>query len=282
MTSHPKSCAASANSRLSAKNRLWAIQWWGGPNVGGCRLAKPCCVWASGASTTAGISGGIYNRQLHPEEKQKLAQLQQGQTPEEQQRLADAACALVHCADQMSDSNPGKADALASQQRGAGYLDEQSELRSTGLFVYDPVVDRLSDTLGAAWDWTGPGAVRGAENLGDQILAKIRQGIGGRARARRSLALRFREVLATCPRRRQSRAATVAVALETVPPRRGHRTLIPLTVVLVRVALQTLHLLCSKRQICSRRASQGRCKLVVPNYRVAEQRERRNFFGRNR
>jgi filamentous hemagglutinin len=59
----------------------------------------------------------LYNRQLHPDEKQKFREPEQGKSPEEQQRLEDAACVLVHCADQMSGSNPGKADAVASQQR---------------------------------------------------------------------------------------------------------------------------------------------------------------------
>jgi hypothetical protein len=50
-----------------------------------------------------------------------------------------------------------------------------------GLFKYDPIVDGGLDRLGAAWDWTGPGVVRGAKNFGDQFLTKIRQWLGAQA-----------------------------------------------------------------------------------------------------
>ncbi|WP_206957312.1 hemagglutinin repeat-containing protein [Trinickia acidisoli] len=150
--------------------------------VSGAAGAAAGALLGGGAGAVSGANGALgadlYNRQLHPDEKQKLAQLQQGQTPEEQQRLADAACYLVQCAAQLSDSNPGEADALASQQRGAGDIDEQNALSSTGLFIYDPVVDGWGDRLSSAWDWTGPGAMRGAQNLGSQLLTKIRQGLG--------------------------------------------------------------------------------------------------------
>ncbi|CAB3716389.1 hemagglutinin repeat-containing protein [Paraburkholderia rhynchosiae] len=127
----------------------------------------------SGANGALGAD--LYNRQLHWDEKQKLAQLQKGRTPEEQQRLADAACYDVQCAVQMSDNNPAKAAALASQQRGAGYVTEQNELKSTGLFVYSPY-DAYNDPVLRAGDWViqqAKSAGRGAANLGNQVLGKM-------------------------------------------------------------------------------------------------------------
>lgn len=137
-------------------------------------------------NTTAewGVPAGaldLYNRQLHPDEKQKLAKLQQGQTPEEQQRLADAACYLVQCAAQLSDNDPAKAAAQDSQNRGAGYVSEQRDLRSTGQFVYDPIVDAWADTSARAADWIiqeAKSAGRGAANMGSQFVNKMNAASG--------------------------------------------------------------------------------------------------------
>jgi filamentous hemagglutinin len=90
----------------------------------------------TGAGAVTALDGERYNRQLHPDETARLAQLKDGQSPEEQQRLTDAACALAHCADGVPNSDPAKAALLASQQRGHDYTDEQSQLQSTGLFNY--------------------------------------------------------------------------------------------------------------------------------------------------
>ena len=95
----------------------------------------------SGAATALSVDAN--NRQLDKNEVDKLHQLQEGKSPEEQQRLADAACARVQCADGLSDNNPAKAAALASEQRGQGYTIEQNMLASTGLFTHGPL-----DTLG--------------------------------------------------------------------------------------------------------------------------------------
>jgi hypothetical protein len=64
----------------------------------------------------------------------------------------------------MSENNPAKEDALASQQRGAGYVREQQELANTGLFAYGSR-DATLDKIGYAWDWSVAGAGRGAANL---------------------------------------------------------------------------------------------------------------------
>ncbi|PTB16753.1 hypothetical protein C9I57_31850 [Trinickia symbiotica] len=124
----------------------------------------------------------LYNRQYHPDkdpkkdERKTLDALEAGKSADEKQRYEDAGCYMVHCANQMSDDNPDKAAALASQQRGARDTTEQAQLASTGLFKYDPVVDGGLDLLGRGWDRAGPGAVRGATNLGQQFLTEIRQG----------------------------------------------------------------------------------------------------------
>lgn len=107
----------------------------------------------------------LYNRQLHPDEAKKLSELEKGKSADEKQKLEDAACYMVHCADQMSDGNPAKAAALASQERGASDATQQGELASTGLFKYDNVIDGGFDLASRGWDWTGPGLVRGATNF---------------------------------------------------------------------------------------------------------------------
>ncbi|MGP8485712.1 hemagglutinin repeat-containing protein [Paraburkholderia fungorum] len=134
---------------------------------------------ASGAisGVNGALSADLFNRQLHPNEKQKLAELQQGETPDEQQRLADAACYRVQCAAQMSDNDPGKAEALASQQRGAGYITEQRELAATGLFVYNPL-DVFNDSQDRGKDWFVQqvnSAGRGALNLLTDIVNRGQQ-----------------------------------------------------------------------------------------------------------
>ncbi|MEX3959234.1 hypothetical protein [Trinickia sp. EG282A] len=117
------------------------------------------------------MSSDLYNRQYHTDkdpkkdERKTLDALEAGKSADEKQRYEDAGCYMVHCADQMSDDNPAKAAALASQQRGASDTTEQGILASTGLFKYDSTIDGGLDKLGAAWDWTGPGVVRGAKNF---------------------------------------------------------------------------------------------------------------------
>lgn len=114
-----------------------------------------------------GRRADLYNRQYHPDEKQKLSELEKGKSADERQRLEDAACYLVHCADQMSDGNPAKQAAVDSENRGALDTTQQGELASTGLFKYNSIVDGGLDLASRGWDWTGPGVVRGAKNFFD-------------------------------------------------------------------------------------------------------------------
>ncbi|MDN3366273.1 hemagglutinin repeat-containing protein [Ralstonia pseudosolanacearum] len=97
-----------------------------------------------GSGAFMGSNVDRYNRQLHPTEEQKLKELQKGKSPEERQRLADAACALTRCSAGVPDSDPAKAALVASEQRGQQYGAEQNQLKVNGLFVYSGF-DRFND-----------------------------------------------------------------------------------------------------------------------------------------
>lgn len=121
-----------------------------------------------------------YNRQLHEDEQQKLAQMKRGRSAAEQQRLEDAPCYRVQCAAQMSDANPDKAAALASQQRGEKYLHEQLELESTGQFVRtgfehaNDIADRAGDALLQQAKSVG----REVSHAGDQFVGLLKENNG--------------------------------------------------------------------------------------------------------
>jgi len=87
----------------------------------------------------------VYNRQLHDDEMQLLKKLGKGKSKEEQQRLVDAACALVHCA--AGTTNEQEKDRLdAQEERGEKYSVELSLLRNTGQFKYG-VLGEIDDAL---------------------------------------------------------------------------------------------------------------------------------------
>ena len=116
----------------------------------------------SGANTA--INSAVNNRLLHPDEQKTLSQLQQGQSPQEQFRLAAAACALTRCAASLPANNPYKAALQALQTAGQNYPTEQALLTKNGLFGYS--------SLNAVSDWVSrnPLVVRG--------LGAV-QGVGG-------------------------------------------------------------------------------------------------------
>lgn len=122
----------------------------------------------SGANGALGSD--LYNRQLHDDEKKKLAELQKGETPDEQKRLADAACYLVQCAAQMSDNDPDKARAVDSQNDGARYITEQRELAASGLFIYGPA-DPVTDGEARGNDWFAQAVKSIGRGLIDTIKA---------------------------------------------------------------------------------------------------------------
>ncbi|WMY10065.1 hemagglutinin repeat-containing protein [Paraburkholderia phenoliruptrix] len=94
----------------------------------------------SGANGALGAD--LYNRQLHPDEAKKLAELQKGKSADEQHKLAAAECALTQCAAGVPDSDPDKAALTKLQNEGQGYTYEQGLLKNGGAF----------DGYGAA-DW---------------------------------------------------------------------------------------------------------------------------------
>lgn len=108
----------------------------GGDNVAAVNIAN-----------TTGENAAANNRGLHISEAEKLASLKQGKTQAQQDRLDAAACALVHCADGVPDSDVNKSKLLAMQTAGANYSAELQALAKTGEFVYatlDPVRDTLT------------------------------------------------------------------------------------------------------------------------------------------
>ncbi|MCA3193505.1 MAG: hypothetical protein INH12_25855 [Cupriavidus sp.] len=139
------------------------------------QLVGTAVAGAVGGNAAAGTAGmaDAYNRQLHPEEQDRLKQLQKGKSPEEQQRLADAACALVRCALDVPANDPSYAETVASQERGQQYTAEQSQLKSTGLYQYDTLVDTVRDlqsrSLNSAINEV-KSAGQGAKNFADQFM----------------------------------------------------------------------------------------------------------------
>ncbi|RXV69184.1 filamentous hemagglutinin N-terminal domain-containing protein [Burkholderia stabilis] len=102
-----------------------------------------------GSGTLAGAGAAanneLYNRQLHQSEAEKLQQLQKNQSPQEQYRLAAAECALVHCADNIPDSDPSKAILQKMQNDGAQFAYEKDVLTKAGAFDGYSKLDRLND-----------------------------------------------------------------------------------------------------------------------------------------
>ncbi|HDR9104764.1 TPA: hemagglutinin repeat-containing protein [Burkholderia vietnamiensis] len=97
------------------------------------------------AGAGAAANNELYNRRLHESEAQKLQQLQKNQTPEEQYRLAAAECSLVHCADNIPDSDRDKAVLQKMQNDGAQFTYEQGVLKKAGAFDGYGKLDLLSD-----------------------------------------------------------------------------------------------------------------------------------------
>ncbi|KVU84298.1 cell surface protein [Burkholderia ubonensis] len=102
---------------------------------------------ASGALAGAGAAADneLYNRQLHESEAERLKQLQKNQSPQEQYRLAAAECALVHCADNIPDSDPSKGILQKMQNDGAQFTYEKDVLKKAGAFDGYGDLDRWND-----------------------------------------------------------------------------------------------------------------------------------------
>ncbi|WP_288410547.1 hemagglutinin repeat-containing protein [uncultured Herbaspirillum sp.] len=103
------------------------------------------------AGGTSGLAAGINveanNRELHETESAKLSALKKGKSPDEQQRLNAAACALVRCADGVPPSDPYYGLLKGLQDKGATYQSEIATLLKTGEFIYDPHFDSARDAI---------------------------------------------------------------------------------------------------------------------------------------
>lgn len=87
--------------------------------------------WLAGGAS--GLAAGIHveanNRELHKSESDKLSELKKGKSPEEQQRLNSAACALVRCSDGVPPSDPYYGLLKGMQEKGAAYKNEMMTAR---------------------------------------------------------------------------------------------------------------------------------------------------------
>ncbi len=120
------------SAQKAARNALNEIVVTAGGAAGGALAGGG----SSGALAGAGsaINNELYNRQLHESEADRLTQLQKGQTPDEQYRLAAAECALVQCAAGIPDSDPSKATLQKLQDAGQNFTAEQNTLKNVGAF----------------------------------------------------------------------------------------------------------------------------------------------------
>ncbi|WP_343203080.1 polymorphic toxin type 50 domain-containing protein [Stenotrophomonas maltophilia] len=116
---------------------------------------------ALSGSTGANIAltGDRFNRQLHLDEAKKLDALKQGKTADEQQRLNDAMCALVHCSAGVPDSDPNKAQLEASEKRGRGYAAEQQLIKGANAFLgYSTIGELLTGVHSGKYPVVGNGS----------------------------------------------------------------------------------------------------------------------------
>ena len=97
----------------------------------------------SGAFTAS--NADLYNRQLHPDEAKKLADLEKGKSADEQHKLAAAECALTQCAVGVPDSDPNKAALVQLQNEGQAYTTEQGLLKSASAFDGYGAADGFND-----------------------------------------------------------------------------------------------------------------------------------------
>jgi len=120
-------------------------------------FAKPCCIRRKPVSTTEGVSGcGVrFNRQLHPDEKQVIAD-KAGSDKAEANKLTKAACIAVKCWAEYpmgSDAyNTNYVSQLDASQLGAE-LTWVDQLKEAGLgvskFVAPSVIPSMFETVGA-------------------------------------------------------------------------------------------------------------------------------------
>ena len=96
------------------------------------------------SGTNTAINSAVNNRLLHPDEQKTLAQMKKGQSPQEQYRLAAAACADIHCAAGLPANTPHLATLEALQAAGRNFPTERALLTKNGLFGYT-LLNEVSD-----------------------------------------------------------------------------------------------------------------------------------------
>ncbi|WP_328291040.1 deaminase domain-containing protein, partial [Burkholderia pseudomallei] len=131
------------DAQAAARKALNEVVATAGGAAGGALAGGGSSGTLAGAGAAA--NNELYNRQLHESEAQKLQQLQKNQSPQEQYRLAAAECSLVHCADNIPDSDPNKAVLQKMQNDGAQFTYEQGVLKKAGAFDGYGKLDSLSD-----------------------------------------------------------------------------------------------------------------------------------------
>ncbi|WP_412769937.1 hemagglutinin repeat-containing protein, partial [Ralstonia pseudosolanacearum] len=173
--------SSDALRKLSEKDRNALMQLVSGAISGVVAGAVSGSGSAAAAGGAASQMAEQFNREQHkhknPEkdEKTALAQLQEGKSPEEQQGLADAACALIHCSAGLSDNDPDKAALEASERRGAQNLVQQGQLKATGLFTYS-WGDAGSDVRSRELDWIKHLLIKANQGL-DDASASVSRGM---------------------------------------------------------------------------------------------------------
>jgi filamentous hemagglutinin len=142
-------CRLWQTSPLEGQNRFWGKKLLGELTVGRYRVAKPYRAWASAESTTAGASGCavLYNRQLHPDERQwakdkagKFAQFYKEQTGRDitaeqaQDMLLGNGYRLVDAAASKGPGGDATAVGFISQNGGSLFKATPAEYNSPFLY----------------------------------------------------------------------------------------------------------------------------------------------------
>jgi hypothetical protein len=184
---------AAEYSRSMTENLPKDLQQWASVIIGGAtaKLAGGNTNDAMTGAATA-LDGEKYNRQLHQDEKQRIKDLAKNykelgynSEAEAEKALDQAACAIVHCADQIPNNSSDKQEKLAIQKAGgeedskyvrdyllahnqpfeSTYLDTGTgeTHESPKLFTYNPVVDWAMDSFYA--------------NNGDTRVGGLTQGV---------------------------------------------------------------------------------------------------------
>ncbi|KAK6517501.1 hypothetical protein TWF281_004153 [Arthrobotrys megalospora] len=98
------------------------------------------------SGATSALDADRWNRQLHRKETESLAEYQKKKSPEEKQRLFEAAAYLTRASLGVPESDPNRANLQQMEARGEAHAEELRLLRETNLFQYTKY-DKFSDFL---------------------------------------------------------------------------------------------------------------------------------------